>query len=70
MLTIQKPQTLGTVLIEQGLLRQEQLNQALADAGVNLSGLISGPDSITLTSTNDGAGQGKLLKLPAAFEEG
>jgi flagellin len=34
-----------------------QLNQALADAGVNLSALISGPDSITLTSTNDGAGQ-------------
>jgi flagellin len=34
-----------------------QLNQALADAGVNLSALISGPDSITFTSTNDGAGQ-------------
>ncbi|TMH31465.1 MAG: type II/IV secretion system protein [Betaproteobacteria bacterium] len=28
---MQKPQTLGTVLIEQGLLRQEQLNQALAE---------------------------------------
>jgi flagellin len=34
-----------------------QLNQALADAGVNLSALITGPDSITFTSTNDGAGQ-------------
>ena len=34
-----------------------QMNQALADAGVNLSGLISGPDSLTFTSTNDGAGQ-------------
>ena len=34
-----------------------QLNQALADAGVNLSALISGPDSLTFTSTNDGAGQ-------------
>ena len=31
MLTIQKPQTLGTVLLEQGLLRPEQLNQALAE---------------------------------------
>src|SRR5438094_2900008 len=31
MLAIQKPQTLGTVLIEQGVLRPEQLNQALAD---------------------------------------
>jgi len=31
MLAIQKTQTLGTVLIEQGLLRPEQLNQALAD---------------------------------------
>ncbi len=34
-----------------------QLNQALADAGVNLSAIITGPDSITFTSTNDGAGQ-------------
>ncbi|MET3908858.1 flagellin [Bradyrhizobium sp. S3.3.6] len=34
-----------------------QLNQALADAGVNLAGSITGPDSLTLTSTNDGAGQ-------------
>ena len=31
MLTITKPQTLGTVLVEQGLLRPEQLNQALAE---------------------------------------
>ena len=34
-----------------------QLNQALADAGVNLSASIPGPDSLTFTSTNDGAGQ-------------
>ncbi|OKO85800.1 flagellin [Bradyrhizobium sp. AS23.2] len=34
-----------------------QLNQALADAGVNLSGSITGSDSLTFTSTNDGAGQ-------------
>ena len=34
-----------------------QLNQALADAGVNLSAVITGPDSLTFTSTNDGAGQ-------------
>jgi flagellin len=34
-----------------------QFNQALADAGVNLSTLITGPDSLTFTSTNDGAGQ-------------
>jgi flagellin-like hook-associated protein FlgL len=34
-----------------------QLNQALADAGVNLSTVITGPDSLTFTSTNDGAGQ-------------
>jgi flagellin len=34
-----------------------QLNQALADAGVNLSAIITGPDSLTFTSTNDGAGQ-------------
>jgi MSHA biogenesis protein MshE len=31
MLTLQKPQTLGTALLEHGLLRQEQLNQALAE---------------------------------------
>jgi MSHA biogenesis protein MshE len=31
MLTIQKPQTLGTVLIGQGVLRPDQLNQALAE---------------------------------------
>src|SRR5437870_6960721 len=31
-----------------------QLNQALADAGVNLAGSITGPDSLTFTSTNDG----------------
>ena len=31
MLTTPKAQTLGTVLIEQGLLRPEQLNQALAE---------------------------------------
>lgn len=31
MLTLQKPLTLGTVLLEQGLLRPEQLNQALAE---------------------------------------
>ena len=35
----------------------DQLNQALADAGVNLSAVITGPDSLTFTSTNDGAGQ-------------
>jgi flagellin-like hook-associated protein FlgL len=34
-----------------------QLNQALADAGVNLSASITGPDSLTFTSTDDGAGQ-------------
>jgi flagellin-like hook-associated protein FlgL len=34
-----------------------QLNQALADANVNLSASITGPDSLTFTSTNDGAGQ-------------
>jgi flagellin-like hook-associated protein FlgL len=34
-----------------------QLNQALADAGVNLSASITGPDNLTFTSTNDGAGQ-------------
>jgi flagellin len=34
-----------------------QFNQALADAGVNLSASITGPDSLTFTSTNDGAGQ-------------
>ena len=31
MLTLHKPQTLGTVLVEQGLLRPEQLTQALAE---------------------------------------
>ena len=35
----------------------DQLNQALAVAGVNLSAIVSGPDSLTFTSTNDGAGQ-------------
>ncbi len=35
----------------------DQLNQALADAGVNLSAVITGTDSLTFTSTNDGAGQ-------------
>jgi flagellin len=35
----------------------DQLNQALAIAGVNLSAVITGPDSLTFTSTNDGAGQ-------------
>jgi flagellin-like hook-associated protein FlgL len=34
-----------------------QLNQALADAGVNLSASVTGPDSLTFTSTDDGAGQ-------------
>ena len=37
MLAIQKPQTLGAVLIEQGLLRPEQLNQALAEMRGRLS---------------------------------
>ena len=32
-------------------------NQALADAGVNLSASITGPDNLMFTSTNDGAGQ-------------
>jgi flagellin len=41
-----------------------QLNQALADAGVNLSAIITGPDSLTFTSTNDGAGQ--LITATAA----
>jgi flagellin len=35
----------------------DQLNQALAVSGVNLSAVITGPDSLTFTSTNDGAGQ-------------
>src|SRR5712675_431368 len=35
----------------------DQFNQALAIAGVNLSAVITGPDSLTFTSTNDGAGQ-------------
>jgi flagellin len=35
----------------------DQFNQALAISGVNLSASITGPDSLTFTSTNDGAGQ-------------
>ena len=35
----------------------DQFNQALAVAGVNLSSAITGPDSLTFISTNDGAGQ-------------
>jgi flagellin len=35
----------------------DQFNQALAIAGVNLSAVITGTDSLTFTSTNDGAGQ-------------
>jgi flagellin len=35
----------------------DQFNTALAVAGVNLSTSITGPDSLTFTSTNDGAGQ-------------
>jgi flagellin len=35
----------------------DQFNQALAVAGVNLSAVITGTDSLTFTSTNDGAGQ-------------
>ncbi|UTD28458.1 flagellin [Bradyrhizobium sp. WD16] len=35
----------------------DQFNQALAVAGVNLSASITGTDSLTFTSTNDGAGQ-------------
>src|SRR5882724_12005826 len=35
----------------------DQLNQALAVSGVNLSAVITGPDILTFTSTNDGAGQ-------------
>src|ERR1700704_777269 len=31
----------------------DQFNQALAIAGVNLSSVITGPDSLTFTSTND-----------------
>jgi len=34
-----------------------RLNQGLADAGVNLSASITGPDSLTFTSTDNGAGQ-------------
>ncbi|HLJ00286.1 MAG TPA: hypothetical protein VKT76_11255 [Bradyrhizobium sp.] len=34
-----------------------QLNQVLADAGVNLSAIITGTDGLTFTSTNDGAAQ-------------
>jgi flagellin-like hook-associated protein FlgL len=35
----------------------DQFNQALAVAGVNLSASITGTDTLTFTSTNDGAGQ-------------
>jgi flagellin len=35
----------------------DQLNTALAVSGVNLSASITGPDNLTFTSTNDGAGQ-------------
>jgi flagellin len=35
----------------------DQLNTALAVSGVNLSTVITGPDTLTFTSTNDGAGQ-------------
>jgi flagellin-like hook-associated protein FlgL len=35
----------------------DQFNTALALAGVNLSATITGPNSLTFTSTNDGAGQ-------------
>jgi flagellin len=35
----------------------DQLNQALADAGVNLSAVITGSNGLTFTSTSDGAGQ-------------
>ncbi len=35
----------------------DQLNQALADAGVNLAAVISGAGGLTFTSTSDGAGQ-------------
>jgi flagellin len=35
----------------------DQLNQALATAGVNLTASITGSDQLTFTSTNDGAGQ-------------
>jgi flagellin-like hook-associated protein FlgL len=35
----------------------DQLNQALADAGVNLSAVITGTNGLTFTSTNDGGGQ-------------
>ena len=35
----------------------DQLNTALAVAGVNLNGSITGTDELTFTSTNDGAGQ-------------
>jgi flagellin-like hook-associated protein FlgL len=35
----------------------DQLNTALAVSGVNLSTVITGADSLTFTSTNDGAGQ-------------
>jgi flagellin len=42
-----------------------QFNQALADAGVNLTASITGPDSLTFTSTNDGAGQVITGSAPA-----
>jgi flagellin len=49
-----------------------QLNQALADAGVNLAASITGPDSLTFTSTNDGAGQvitgNAAPTIPAALD--
>jgi flagellin len=35
----------------------DQFNQALAVSGVNLSASITGADTLTFTSTNDGAGQ-------------
>ncbi|MEH2499382.1 flagellin [Bradyrhizobium sp. AZCC 1678] len=35
----------------------DQLNTALAVAGINLSASITGTDNLTFTSTNDGAGQ-------------
>ncbi len=35
----------------------DQLNQALADAGVNVAAVITGAGGLTFTSTNDGAGQ-------------
>src|ERR1700758_3131820 len=43
----------------------DQLNQALADAGVNLSAVITGTNGLTFTSTNDGAGQTITTAGPA-----